>query len=338
MERMARAVLEWTIRQARAARQLLQQPWVRKLGYGMVGLAVLWWVVIVVRNFPLLREQIRSLDMRYLSASYLLLFVAIGLAASRWPLVVRAAGSECRFLWLFRTWFLAQAARHLPGGVWNYASAVALTSTEVRASTTAVGFAMDAVLRLAGDAIVISGFWLVDRSGAPWVILAAIGYLGALCIAALLLNWFLDGNGRLPGLEFDHGLPRTFLRRLVLPMGVSVLSSVLVGLAFWMFARSFPESEALTLMTAVWGMTVSDAAGFLVPFAPSGLGIREGLLTYWLAGPMTEFSAVLISGLSRVWFLSAEALFIAIVLGIFWLGRYALKSKAGEFRRQSSPR
>jgi len=334
VETYTRWAVERIVSLALAARRLLAQRWVRTLSYALVATVVLWWFVTMGRNLPSLVEQIHSLDTKHLFFSYVLLLTAAGISGARWPLIIRTMGSNCQFGWLFRVWFLAQAARHIPGGIWNYASALALTSTKIQARTTVGAYVVDALLRLAGDAIIIAFLLIALYQLQPyWLLGISLLYLILLCLAYLVLSKNRARDAHAPGC--DNGardstqlLADLSVCKLGLPFAVSVASSLFLGWAFFFLVRSFPQTSQFSPGAAIWSLTVSDAAGFIAPFAPGGLGVKEGLLAYWLAESVPNLTALAIAGFSRIWFLSAEAVWVIAMLCGSRLGKGTPQARA----------
>ena len=87
---------------------------------------------------------------------------------------------------------------------------------------------------------------------------------------------------------------------------------VIVGVGFYMLTCSIypiPMSEML-YSAGIFGL--SCIIGILAIFAPSGLGVREGILVLGLGLIMPEEYAVLISIVSRLWMTVSELALIGI--------------------------
>lgn len=74
-----------------------------------------------------------------------------------------------------------------------------------------------------------------------------------------------------------------------------------LALAFFMFVSSF-VAIGIELMPLLMGtFLLAYWLGLVALFTPSGLGVREGIITLLLTGPFVSSVAVLISLLTRVW-------------------------------------
>jgi len=77
---------------------------------------------------------------------------------------------------------------------------------------------------------------------------------------------------------------------------------LIIGAGFYILASSVYPSLDLSQMlfcAGIWG--VSAIIGILAIFAPSGLGVREGILVAGLMLIMPESDAVVIAVISRLW-------------------------------------
>src|SRR3546814_17740723 len=80
-----------------------------------------------------------------------------------------------------------------------------------------------------------------------------------------------------------------------------VCSLSLVGLGLWGMSLALGNGGAMPGPIFFIGVfTTSWIAGFVVPGAPAGLGVREVVLTAWLAGPLPPATAVLMGLACRI--------------------------------------
>jgi uncharacterized membrane protein YbhN (UPF0104 family) len=89
---------------------------------------------------------------------------------------------------------------------------------------------------------------------------------------------------------------------------------MIVGTGFYMLASSLyplPVSELL-FVGGVYGL--SAIIGIISIFAPSGIGVREGIMVLGLSLIMPSEYAVIIGVVSRLWATVAE---LILVLGAF---------------------
>ena len=84
------------------------------------------------------------------------------------------------------------------------------------------------------------------------------------------------------------------------------------GLAFFLFVRSLVPVAWKDAGVLIACYAFSWIIGFLSFLTPSGLGVREGLLSLLLANYVSTPQAILIALLCRVWMLSAETTLVGV--------------------------
>ena len=91
----------------------------------------------------------------------------------------------------------------------------------------------------------------------------------------------------------------------------------LLGIAFFFFIKSLHpvEPSQLIILTAIYA--VAWSIGILSIMTPSGLGVREGILTLLLTTILPPATATLVALLSRLWTLGAEFSVTGIAFGIY---------------------
>jgi len=266
----------------------------RVAGIGLAELGAVDWTL--VRSRPLL-----------LVFSVALLFGTFLIAAALWWRILVVFGeagigvADAAAILL-----VANLGRYVPGKVLQLVGVAVLARrrglSPVRATASAVTAQM---LNLMGAAAV--GGWVAvsgaDPSGGPRVVLglatllalAAFLYFGG---AGVLLDWILRRTG--------HGgdWPRLDGRRLLVLLPGYVLNWVAHGAAFVCLSRG------LGLELGFWAGTAAFAAayfvGYVMIFAPAGIGVREGAIVTFIAPILGGEAAVVLAALQRVWITAAE--------------------------------
>jgi uncharacterized membrane protein YbhN (UPF0104 family) len=113
---------------------------------------------------------------------------------------------------------------------------------------------------------------------------------------------------------------------------ISFLSWTLGGIGFFFFVASvFPVSLSHVLFLA-GALAIASILGLGAVFAPSGLGVREGVLVYLLSYVMPASVAVIVSVLTRIWTTLIE---IGLIVGVYFLfGMRKGKKKKGDSQDQ----
>jgi hypothetical protein len=249
-------------------------------GAAVVGLFLFWaWTYrqTIVSTF-------KSLGIPGLMLLMGLSMVALVLTVAALVTLVRDKGYVFRFSDGYHSLNVSQLASMIPGGIWGYAGfAGVLWSKGISKADSVVIVFFHSVLMLSSCAIV--GF-----SG-----LAAVlgwSYAAVILLPALFLlvgrNWIDRLRQRL--FPETSPLPSTAAAIKVLALGILVWA-ITAGAFAWLLYRSEGFGAA-----PFWTITGAYAAGYLggyvAVFAPSGLGVSEGLVALML-GPYVGAGTVL---------------------------------------------
>ena len=137
-----------------------------------------------------------------------------------------------------------------------------------------------------------------------------------------IINFFLRFVERLTKKK-DLVIPITYGQMIKVVL-LFIVNWIIVGIGFYMLIYSIypiPFSEML-YASGIFGL--SCIIGILAVFAPSGLGVREGILVLGLSLIMPEEYAVIISIVSRLWMTVSELALIGIA---FVVNKMLMKRK-----------
>jgi uncharacterized membrane protein YbhN (UPF0104 family) len=94
---------------------------------------------------------------------------------------------------------------------------------------------------------------------------------------------------------------------------VSVVAWLVGGIGFYIFVASVHPATPEYILFLTGALAVSSTLGLIAIFAPSGLGVREGVLVYLLSFMMATPVAVIISVLTRLWMTLIEIGLIGVI-------------------------
>lgn len=102
-----------------------------------------------------------------------------------------------------------------------------------------------------------------------------------------------------------------------------VIGAILNGISFFYISKSiFPDLDFSNMLFLIGAMSLAGAASMLAFFAPSGLGVREGILLVLLGLIMPAEYALVITVFTRLWSILVDLIFYAIsFLHRNWLAR-----------------
>lgn len=264
-----------------------------------------------------------SVQLPMLLASLAALVPALLLVSMRWGLTLRMMNVPVDWGTSIRIWFLSQAGRYIPGGVWTYVGRFYLGRAEMPREPMVTSMVLETGLRIVSEVVTFllslpfwanTGFLTAQSS----VLLAGLVCLGLLLLHPKVLRRL--GNTSLAqriGLSQQDIAALQYSRILVL-LAYYVLSVILVGAAFYLLAGAFYPLPLRLLPPLTGSLALSVVLGFLMPLAPNGWGVREGILAFLLSRLVPSPVAIVLSVVARIWLGLGEG---AWILAMFLLHR-----------------
>ena len=121
-----------------------------------------------------------------------------------------------------------------------------------------------------------------------------------ICLNPKIINWVLHWFGRLFKRTNDVSIPITYPQMIKLVM-LFIVNWLIVGTGFYVLIRSIYPIPLSQMLYAGGVFALSSIIGILAFFAPSGIGVREGIMILGLSFIMPQEYAVIISVVSRLW-------------------------------------
>jgi len=280
----------------------------RLLSFGLVA-AALWYLGhTVAANW----RQVGSFDWQVQPGLLALSVVAhvaeLVLGVFIWSRVITHFGEPApHFPALVRIWSFSNAARYIPGSIWQFLAAAQL------ASQAGVSRLLMLTSLAVHVGIVLVSAVVVSLLTIPW---SHLGLGGVPPVAALaLLPVVLVVHPRF--LNLMLALLAKVTRRETLrwegswAQGIGLLllaagSWVFYGVAFLLFLRALAPVSWDAFMPAIGINALSFAAGLLSPL-PGGIGVRESAMAGLLGVlHLPAAVAVVLSALARLWSIAAE--------------------------------
>jgi len=252
-------------------------------------------------------------------AACALLLAAYFVSAALWGrIVVDLGGPRLPVFESIRLFMIANLGRYLPGKVWQIAGLTVLSrrrgipaATATAAAVLGQGFALVGAT-LVGTGALLAGPPEVRRWGlvgaAGLVVAVAVGLVPAV-FDRLIALWFrLARQDQPPHLGAGHALGW---------LVAFTANWVLYAFSFQVLAASFGHAgDPIAVASA---FAAAYVLGYLMIFAPAGMGVREGALVVLLTPRMGASSATVLAVMSRLWTTGVELL----PAGAFWLRHMA---------------
>ena len=276
-----------------------------------VLLAAKWaWVACVAvagayllaRSWDDIVHMLAKVSPGWMAGSILLTVLAKAALAENARIAAGRNGIVLPFARAARLYNLSQLGKYLPGSIWQFVG---------RAAAYRGHGADYGPIR---DALLVESLWVVGGAAAFGVLLAGPGVLTFVSesLDTLVALWLVGG---VVIVTLAAGVTFAMKRELALRYARIAMPSVrvvlvqasiwgLLGAAFWVLARAC--NLDVPLLFAAGLFAVAYAVGFLVPFAPAGLGVRDAVLTLGLLPYVPAGEALVVTILARLIYLLVD--------------------------------
>lgn len=298
----------------RAAQRLLRSPWLRAAVFVVVLGA---WGWFLGSQLDELRRYSWRLGVLPLLASITWGAFYFGGLALCWTLLLRTMGGAARAVGLTAgayIWLSTMLARYVPGNIWHIVGRVALAGRlGVSKSQVAASATVEQLLTLMGAATVFGlslPFWRGGAGGERWLLLLIPLGLAALHprVLGALLGWAALRLGR-PELAW----PYRYGTMLAL-LGAFAASNFAAGMALYVIVATLTLVTPAQLPFVVGAAALAWALGYLSLLTPSGLGVREAILTTLLAQIFPLPVAIIASLLHRLTLTLGEVVAVGLIM------------------------
>jgi len=293
-------------------------------------------VIAVYRQWMQVREVLSHPDWLRLGTGMVVLVAAQPLLGFISWIILRGLRQVFPYLRISALYFLSQAAKYLPGGIWAFPGrVVAYQAIGVEKLAAWVSLVQEvAALFLGAASLGLAGL-LTDMPIPAWVRAVTAAGIGAcvLAIAAaqLPVTYRIVARTGLMRGELAQAFQSQSYRFSAGHFTAAYLASLvfwfLVGVGFRELAAGIvPGAGALNPQQSASLFALAWCAGFVVVVAPAGLGIREAVLTALLGSHLSSAEALSAALAARLWWTLGEAGFIGLAL-VWMSGRLNLKEK-----------
>ena len=269
------------------------------------------WSSLVGRDFG-------QLDVRWIALSGLAYALSVLTTMFVWPSILKALETPLPLSLGVAIGLTAQTGKYLPGNVAQHFGRAALAA---RHSISLVDSGISTIVEL-GSAV-LGGILFV-----LFCILIDPDLFGVLTDtvepSTLQRSILLTLVAAITVLLAGHRITRSSYRSWLIllrvwspPVVAMVFSFALAGLSFFAMIRGIAGPVDPGYITAAVIFAVAWLAGFLVPGAPAGLGVRETIIIAFLTGVIGPASAIYCALLHRV--MSAVMDGVMALPGVFFL-------------------
>lgn len=218
-----------------------------------------------------------------------------------------------------RVYFMSGLARFIPGMVWQFPAFAVLGQQAGIPPLASSASGVIGNLAFLATGIVFLAFTLPGAPGAVELLVGVLAAAGAL--AGVFVFTATPAGARVRAWAVRRApaqlKPAVELAARIRPAHALAWtlgyagSWILLAASYAVFVEAFVPGTIGHFRQLGGIMAASYLGGLLVPFAPAGLGVREGIMVRLLAGVVPAPAAVIIPVAQRLWFFLAEFLALA---------------------------
>lgn len=232
--------------------------------------------------------------------------------ASLWHYITKLDNASISYGRAITCYLYSILGKYIPGKVFMLAARIPeYQKDNIPARKVTVCFLLENVCTLLGAAFLflISLLFFPNDilSDYMWAVIIFV-IVFFICINPKIINFFLKLLGRIIKKD-DMEIPFSYFQMIKVVL-LFILNWLIVGTGFYLLTCSiFPvDAGCLLYVGGVFGLAA--IIGIISIFAPSGIGVREGIMVLGLTLIMPEEYAVIISIVSRLWATVAELILV----------------------------
>lgn len=210
-----------------------------------------------------------------------------------WHYLVTALGGQTRYRDNARVWVLANAARFLPGTIWQYVGRLRLSSSYgIPIAISSRALVMESLLNLiAGLMVLVGSSFVLDLA----VFQLRLYLLGGLSLGIVILLMLVNNSAvinfiskvtKLEKLKLLTDMNKLSVINWLVLLSLLMLQFVIAGTMLFLLTTMIFPLSAEFLPYAIVIYTFSWLLGYIAFLAPAGLGVQElsmaTLLSFYL--------------------------------------------------------
>lgn len=294
----------------------------KSLGF-VVGILLLAYVLKPLAESPV--TLITQIQPGLLFAAFLLLLLHTLIVWAAWHYSLGLLGHALPVRITSPVFFGSMLSRYLPGGIWHIVGRLGIMRKfGIGTFNISVSITIEQVAGLTLSLLLGSSLLLYSELPAEQFrpgILALLGVTGLLLFTPMVMNRLLqfiaskvNNRSAPPKLSF-HGIAS------FLSIHILALATFSAGyLAIVSAADGSAATASYQFAVSYIGVTLlATFAGFITPFVPGGLGVREAILLGWLSTSLSPETASLAAILPRLLLIISETLLFLVFLPGLWL-------------------
>lgn len=252
-------------------------------------LTVIWFLYkSISANFDKIKEiNYSNYDPKFMFFSVITLFVSLVYPVFVWKFLIRSMGERINTLSALRIWFISNLGRYIPGKVFQVAGLVYLTSREGISRSKAVQSVLYSQITANGLGLFMGlGLLSLNKSGGSFPNHFHIALI--LIAVFIIILWFptlfmRSSNFMLKKMKKEIIEQSVSQKNYIIYLILQVINWILMSVAFLFLISSYTDISVVKDPVLIFILPLSWTIGLLAVFAPGGVGVREGAMSYWLS-------------------------------------------------------
>jgi uncharacterized membrane protein YbhN (UPF0104 family) len=282
----------------------------------IVAATIYFLAAYLVRSWGSIEDFDWTFDAGWLALSGVVFLAYYFIQAVFWWLLLRGCGAPSPFWPAASVWGKSILARYVPGNVFMFVGRAWMSHARgLSVERVSAAMVYEQALGVAGALLAVAvlfPFWEY-RPGVTALSLIVIPVLVVLMHPRAfgpVAGWALRLLHRAP-LEVTLGF-RAVLGMLCL----FTLDWLVAGAGAWLLAHAVTGLGVDSLPLVIVAYALAYVAGMVAFFIPSGIGVREAVLTASLSKELPGGVALTWALLLRLWVTAVELVFVGLVVGI----------------------
>lgn len=271
------------------------------------------------RNWGEIRNFNFQFDISLLLLGSVAYAATLAILAVGWWLLLRYVCCPVPFFQTLLYFFITFPVRYVPGKIWIAVARMKFLKPEgVANSVTLLTTGAEAMLEIfAGAYISIIALLQTDIFG-NYSLVATIGFtaLGLVFLVPKVFYFFMNLYLRIVKQEPIEPARRVTFSKLFLLQALYVVAMAGIGISQLLFLVSFVSIPSGNFAFIISIGAFSYVASIIAVFAPSGLGVREGVWYLTLKSLVAPHISIVYAFASRLWTIIIEALLLFLALPI----------------------
>ncbi len=265
-----------------------------------------------IKNIEDIKDMEFKIDWPIFVLSMLFYFIYKYTLASLWHYITKLCQCSVNYWKAVTAYLYSILGKYIPGKVFMLAARIPAYEEEgIKIRNVTVCFFLENICTLlgAGFLFLISLFFFPNDILKDYMVLTILLVVAFfICINPKIINFFLGILEKLIKKK-DMQIPITYLQMIKVVL-LFVGNWFIAGVGFYMLVRSIYPVPVSEMLYTGGIFALASIIGILAIIAPSGIGVREGIIVFGLSLIMPTEYAVIISIISRLWVTVAELILI----------------------------